>query len=79
MSPLCVGGLAERVVYQRSELHRAPRRLDVRPRRGQRDDLHVDAVLVEHAGAIGEIAMAADGDVVVARVVQDRVAFRVHV
>src|SRR5207249_2633530 len=65
---------AEFVVDERGELPRALRRLDMRAWGRQRQHLHRDAVLVENAGAVCEVAMAADRDVVVARIVDNRVA-----
>ena len=64
----------ELVVHHRRERRRVSRRLDVRSRRRQRHDLHRDAVLVQHVLPVREIAMSADGDVVVARIVKVRVA-----
>ena len=46
--PARVDRLLELVVHHRRQPHRRRRRLDVRPRRRQRDDLHRHAVLVEH-------------------------------
>src|SRR5205085_9049912 len=41
------------------------------------EHLLVHSVLLEHCLAIGDVAMAAHGDVVVARIVKDRIAFTV--
>ena len=46
----------------------------MRPRRRQRDDLGVDALLVEHGLAVRDVAMPGDHDVVVAGIVDDRIA-----
>ena len=77
VAPSRLHGFAEFVVDKRGELRGALRRLDLRTRRGQRGDLHGDAVLVEHIGAIREIAVAAHGDVVVAGVMDHRIAVRI--
>ena len=53
------------------------RRLDVRPGRRERDDLRVHAFLLEHLLAVRDVAMPGDRDVVVAGVVDVRVACRV--
>ena len=66
--------LPELVVHHRRERRRVARRLDVRPRRRQRHDLHRHAVFVEHILPVREVAMSADGNVVVARVMQVRIA-----
>ena len=50
------------------------RRFDVRARRRERDHLLVDAMFFEHAFAVVEVAMARHQDVVVARIMQARVA-----
>jgi hypothetical protein len=53
------------------------RRLDVRARRRERDDLRVHVMLVEHVLPVRDVAMPANHHVVVARVMHDRVALGV--
>src|SRR5208282_5529950 len=68
----------KRVVDERGEASGIRGGLDVRSGGGERNDLGVDAGFGEHALAIVDIAMAANGDVVIAGVVEARIAVIVH-
>ncbi len=69
--------LRERVVHEAREADGALGRLDVRAGRRERDHLRVDAFLLEHVLAIRDVAMPAHRDVVVARIVETRIALGV--
>src|SRR5262249_16472379 len=68
----------EGVIDDASELGRAKRLLDVCTRCRQCEHLHVDAGLLEHLRAIRDVAVAANGDVVVTGIVQQRISSRVN-
>jgi hypothetical protein len=69
-----VHGLLELVVDQRRQSDGRRRRLHVRTRRRQGEDLHRHAVLVQDFLPVAEIAMAAHGDIEIARVMEHRIA-----
>src|SRR6185437_7701571 len=67
----------EGVVDEASEAHGALRRLDVRARRREGDDLSIDAFSLDLLLAELDVAVAADGDVEVAGIVETGIAFGV--
>src|ERR1700688_1307724 len=67
----------EGVVDQAGQPHRLRRRLHVGPGSGQAQHLGVHPQLLQQLLAVVDVVVAADGDVVVARVVQARVALGV--
>jgi hypothetical protein len=69
----------KRIVDVLRHLDGRRRLFEVRARRGERDHLLVDAVFLQHAFAEVEIAMAGHEDVVVARIMQPRIALGVEV
>ena len=50
----------------------------MRPRGSEGDHLGIDAVPRQHVGAVGDVAMPANGDVVVARIVHAGISRLVH-
>ncbi len=64
----------ERVVHEPGQGGGARRRLDVRARRREGQYLQVHALALQHLLAIGDVAVPAHGNVVVARVADDRIA-----
>jgi hypothetical protein len=71
------GDLREIVVGHPRQLERPRWRLDVSAWRRQRDDLPVDADAVQLGLAKVDVAVAAHGDVVVAGIMEQRVALTV--
>ncbi len=71
--------LRERVVHQRRKFHGVCGRFHVRPGSRQRNHLHVDAVFCEFAFAKIDVAMPAHRDVVIAGIMQPRIALRVEI
>src|SRR5690242_1405090 len=72
-------GAGKSVIGDLREFDCRGRLLNVRARRGERDDLSVDFGFAQDLGPIGDVAVAAHGNVVVARVVQLRIALGVVV